>query len=219
MRAYFLFLTQRPASTAGILPFSQAFNLTSLRRALRRPILEWTDVKLIPSNASVKPDIPSSDPALEQFGCWSTRPQNSPNPAYIRGSENILKLDLSFTRIPLFAYFNPKDKGDPHTTFAGLAATILPGHQRPVTTTTLMAPSRLGSKLPPNDHLACFDFLYYVTSGLKSFEFENRWSPVWYLVGRHLKFTDRVMDLGKEYLRRALNVDSAALPPVSARCS
>jgi hypothetical protein len=86
-----------------------------------------------------------------------------------------------------------------------------------------MAPSRFGKKLEPGAQLACFDFLYYVTSGLERFEFEKRWSPVWYMVGRHLRFTDRVMEIGREYLRRALGLDGGGdsesssespLPPV-----
>ncbi|KAJ2914441.1 hypothetical protein MD484_g5968, partial [Candolleomyces efflorescens] len=213
------------AHISGILPFSQAFNLSTLRSTLRRPILEWTlDVKRITNTSAIHETSPS-DKALDHFGCWSTRPRSSKHPSYIRTSENALKLDLTFTRIPAYAYLDSGDPNEVHTTFSGLGAAILPNHTRhlpPVAAEKqlqVMAPSRFGKELEPGEQLACFDFLYYVTSGMERFEFEKRWSPVWFMVGRHLRFTDRLMELGREYLRRALGLDPGAsdagdLPPI-----
>lgn len=63
--------------------------------------------------------------------------------------------------------------------------------------------------------MACFDFLYYVSTGLKRHEFENRWSPAWNIVGTHLGFTDGVLDLARGYVGRAFGILSEELPPVS----
>jgi hypothetical protein len=79
-----------------------------------------------------------------------------------------------------------------------------------------MHKSRLGRELKPEEQLACFDFLYYVTSGTKAFEFESKWSPAWFTVGRHLRFTESLKELSKGYLRRAFNLPNGQeVPPVS----
>jgi hypothetical protein len=69
---------------------------------------------------------------------------------------------------------------------------------------------------PPDEQLACFDFLYWMTSGVEGYEIERRWSLAWNGVGTHLTFTDELVEMTKGYLRRALSLEEGSvLPPVS----
>lgn len=205
------------AIDAGMIPFGELFNLTTLRANLRHPVLEWADVKVIPRNASVEVEIQSSDANVENIGCWSTNKRTVSGPTWVRGAENVLKIDMSFTRVPDFAYMNASDKAEVHTTFPALSSLIWPRHPNAATRNLpLMAHSRLNKhSLPPDEQLACFDLLYFVSSGVKPYEFEQRWSPAWNTVGTNMRFTQPLMDLAEGYLRRTLKIDDTSkLPPV-----
>ncbi|KAJ3544446.1 hypothetical protein NMY22_g2773 [Coprinellus aureogranulatus] len=202
---------------AGMIPFGELFNLTTLRANLRHPVLEWAEVKAIPSNASVEVDTELSDPTVEDFGCWSTNKRTVGSPTWVKGAENVLRIDMSFTRIPDFAYMNESNKAEVHTTFPALSSLVWPKHPNAATRNLpLMAKSRLHQhSLPPDEQLACFDLLYFVTSGVKPYEFEQRWSPAWNTVGTNMRFTQPLMDLAEGYLRRALKIDDGSvLPPM-----
>ncbi|KAG6866233.1 hypothetical protein C0991_007258 [Blastosporella zonata] len=77
----------------------------------------------------------------------------------------------------------------------------------------LMAQSPNGAKLSPNNHLSCFDLMYYASVGTQPYEWNNRWSPAWRNIGRHLNFTNPVVGLVRGYVRRALQVTTYELPP------
>lgn len=210
------------SKSASPLNFSAVFDLPHLRWALRTSILEWSDVKAPTPNPSVLDNIQPDDPTVENFGCWSTKERYHELANYVLPSENVLKLDLSFTRVPDFAYLSPQNQREPFTTFYGLTAAILPdGHAhrdaaRPETM-PLMQASRLGRRDRPEEQLACFDLLYYVTSGTTQFEFEWKHSPVWYTVGRHMRFVKPLEDLSKEYLKRVFELGvNDEIPPVSS---
>ncbi|KAF6758039.1 hypothetical protein DFP72DRAFT_808302 [Ephemerocybe angulata] len=200
---------------AGIILFGDIYNLTTLRDRIRHPVLEWSDVKAIPSTADVQVDFTPTDP-VEQLGCWSVRPRSADDPTWVRGAENVLKIDLSFTRVPSFSYFNQSDENEIFVTFPALASLVYAKHPHPsFHQGPLMRASRLGSELRPEEQLACFDFLYYASSGVQRYEFENRWSPAWNTVGTHLHFTQPLVDLTDGYLRRAMNIGEAEdLPPM-----
>jgi hypothetical protein len=106
--------------------------------------------------------------------------------------------------------------GDPNTKFPALAALIAPEYpHRDGQNLPLLEPSLLGSKLPPEGQLACFDFLYWMTSGFAGYEIERRWSLAWNTVGTHLTFTDSLVDITRGYIRRALSFpEDSAIPPV-----
>ena len=78
-----------------------------------------------------------------------------------------------------------------------------------------MSPSPLGHSLPPDEHLSCFDHLYFTTSSDKLFEWEAPWSPAWNLIGKHVRFNDELVDITKGYLSRAFNISEGEIPPVS----
>ncbi|KAF6754171.1 hypothetical protein DFP72DRAFT_899560 [Ephemerocybe angulata] len=203
------------SNKAGALRFSRVFNISATSKILRRPVLEWAHVKEYQENASVSIIPQGTDPSVEQFGCWSVRQRNFPTPIWVPIAENVLKVDLSFTRVPPIAFFDETNQGDVHTKFSALASLIMPKYPHPASKgLPLMAKSRLGSSLPPGEHMACFDFLYYVSSGLRRHEFENRWSPAWNSVGTHIRFTDELVMLARGYILRAMGLEGEIIPPI-----
>jgi hypothetical protein len=206
------------ARDAGILTFGEVFNLTHLRSALRTPVLEWADVKDVAPSSSKDP---YSNQNIEQLGCWSTRAPDEPEPIRAENVVHHLGLDVSYTRVPLFTRNNPLHTYDAHTIFHQLSALIYPNN--PIASLDSyphMVPSPLGSDAPPEEQLACFDLLYYLTSGVDEYEWRFAWSPAWRFVGRHVVFNEPLVNLGKEYLRLAIHDgedagDEEEIPPVS----
>ena len=198
------------ANQAGALPFGQIFNITHLRNALRRPVLEWLDVKYLPSPTSIADPL---DSEREELGCWSTRQEAHPEPVRPHILHNNLRLDISYTRIPAHTRYNSSDPRNVWVVFSKLIPYIFP--RNPLRGRfSLLAPSPLGHRLPPDEHLSCFDFLYYTTSSDTLYEWQSSWSPPWNSVGTHIHFTDRLVDITKGYLSRAFNVTESEIPPV-----
>jgi len=201
------------SSSAGIIPFGDIFDLEHLRHVLRIPILEWRDVKKLPYHN------PYSTSEIEDLGCWSTHKENATVPIRAENVVHHLGLDVAYTRVPLATRLKPHDSQDHHVVFSQLAATIYP--LRPLVSPQSLprfAPSPLGHSLGPDEKLTCFDFLYYVTSGVEVYEWRFSWSPAWQSIGRHLKFTQPMLDLSLEYLRRVFLVyeSNYELPPFIA---
>ncbi|KAF8814371.1 hypothetical protein BYT27DRAFT_7179523 [Phlegmacium glaucopus] len=200
------------SNEAGVLPFGRIFNLTRLRNDLRRPILEWSDVKLIPSPTSIE-NPPNSE--REQLGCWSTRRESESQPIRVNAILNNLQLDVSYTRVPTSTRHDPKDDRDDFIVFGKLVPYIfsnnpLRGHF------DIMSPSPLGHRLPPDEQLSCFDHLYFTTSSDRLFEWEASWSPPWNSVGKHVHFTNELVDTAKGYLSRVFNLSEGKIPPFIA---
>jgi len=197
------------SSSAGPLPFGEIFNLTELRNSLRKPVLEWSQVKSLPPRLSL--ETPSS---TEQIGCWSIRPAKQKDPILAQNLLSHLGLDVSYTRVPAYIRDDPILAANAHVALLPLAEKIYPLDPRAhVEDTILMAASPSGSKLSPNHHMSCFDFLYYASVGTQPYEWKSSWSPAWRFVGRHLPFTTSVFHLAEEYIRRALQVTTDELPP------
>lgn len=70
-------------------------------------------------------------------------------------------------------------------------------------------------RLPPDEHLMCFDFLYY--GGLiHAYEWEEEYFLPWSRVGTHTHFAPRMTALVEEYLMRLFGVETRRdIPPVS----
>lgn len=154
------------------------------------------------------------------MGCWSTTNRNSKQPVKAENVVRHLGLDVAYTRVPNVVHLKPINPNDNHVVFSGLAATIYPVRPLiPPQSLPRFARSPLGHNLSPDDKLACFDFLYYATSGVDVYEWRFSWSPAWQSIAQHLRFTKPMLDLGQEYLRRAflLHESDNELPPVSGR--
>ena len=214
-------LTLSSGEDAGIVDFSKVFDLDYLRKRLNYPVLQWSDVKTIDPKRTLLTDTTLDDAALEKFGCWSTKARDSEEPFWATESENILNLDLSFSRLPPSVYLDEHDPSESFTSFGKLASTIYPTN-RSSKAQSLIAKSRFNSELPPDRQLACFDFLYYVSSGIERLEMEQRWSPVWSRIGQHMRWSTELVELSDAYIRRAFGLPEAsvegkpleALPPV-----
>ncbi|KAJ6547863.1 hypothetical protein B0H10DRAFT_2170100 [Mycena sp. CBHHK59/15] len=175
------------------LDFGDVFDIPRLQRALRKPILEWRQVK--------DPQSKSVDP----LGCWNLweAVQNTNAGPHWTVMHERLKLDISYTTAPSWIKILPNDNGDPHAAFWALARLQSPKQRAMNLRTPARSPN--GVSLPPDDHLLCFDNLYYV--GAQSvYEFSADYSPAWRFVGRHIHFTRRIQEMADSYVRQALGV-------------
>jgi len=70
--------------------------------------------------------------------------------------------------------------------------------------------------LPPDEHLACVDYLYYVCAHT-SFEYEHDISPAWRFVVKYFRWATRLQAIADGYLRRIFNVpEHEPIPPYIA---
>jgi hypothetical protein len=72
----------------------------------------------------------------------------------------------------------------------------------------------------PEDHLACFDFPYYLVEQSHRFEMVlDEWGQgqgVWNRVGKHMRFEQGLVDLAQDLLRFTLRLkENEKIPPVS----
>jgi hypothetical protein len=178
-------------------------------------ILDWRDVKDLPSRYS---SDPYSTPEVEQLGCWTTIKESSKSPVTAGNTVHHIGLDVSYTRVPSFARLSTATPilEEMHVVFPHLAALIYP--RNPFVDpekTTVLTQSPEGHAFPPDAHLACFDSLYYASSGVKAFEWEQSWSPAWHTIGKNLRFTQAVEDVAYSYMVRAFGLaDREQLPYV-----
>ncbi|EAU91093.2 hypothetical protein CC1G_03261 [Coprinopsis cinerea okayama7 len=202
--------------SAGALPFTSVFKFHHLRQHLRISILEWSQVKRLPGLRSSNPNSLYSNPNVESIGCWSTLPEEDGQFVYPRNTEKLLGLDVAYTKVPRFTRMDPNDDRDPNVKFHSLSVTITPKHSyAPSDSYPLAAASPSGVNLPPDEHLSCYDSLYFATSGVSDLEWRYSWGPAWRRVGTHLRFTDHLVDLTKNYLRQAFAVPPGGeLPPL-----
>ncbi|KAF8973015.1 hypothetical protein BDZ97DRAFT_1752066 [Flammula alnicola] len=203
------------SASAGIIPFGDIFDLDSLRNQMRTPILEWRDVKELPSGSSE----PYSTSEVEDLGCWTTRPESEGEPIRAENVVHHLGVDVSYTRVPVRTRLQPWDREELHVVLPQLAAVTYP--RNPIVNAedlNTLAPSPRGHFLRPDQHLTCFDTLYYATSGTKPFEWQFTWSPAWRTIGRYLTFTYGMKELGRDYLLRMFQTEglSEEVPPFIA---
>ena len=192
------------------LPFGDIFDLPRLRRVLRRPVIEWHEVKHLEDPTSVEtPPMNTSEP----IGCWTARPNRLP-PVWSQPVVNNLALYPSYTRIPPSIALPP-----PQNDFLNLHQ--LASHTHFLQTDALMGTSpdivpslETGHNLPPNQQLSCFDMLYFATTSNALYEWETPWCPMWRFIGQHIHFADKWTDLAVVYLKKVLEVNQDDIPPV-----
>ena len=181
------------------------------------PILEWRDLKVLPDPTSSNPypyaPNPSNPSILkpEGLGCWSTRKPSEGEPIRAENVVNHIGVDVSYTRVPPWTRLKPDDKEGDHVVLPQLAALIYPrtsSSSSPIPPPSefrhlYMAPAPQGHAGLPESQMACFDTMYYSTSGAEVFEWRFGWSPVWRTVGKYLRFKEdsTVMRVARSYLR------------------
>ncbi|KAJ6621115.1 hypothetical protein B0H10DRAFT_2352825 [Mycena sp. CBHHK59/15] len=184
------------------IPFGEVFDVPHLWRALGKPVLEWREVK--DPNSTV----------LDDLGCWNIWesvqfyekfPRHSFNPGHVN-------LDISYTKTPSWIKMFPGYEHDRHSTFWSLAALSFPSARNANLVPALPSPLHNVS-LEPDDHLLCYDFLYYVAAH-QSFEFSRDYSPAWRYVGQHMRWLPALEQVALQYTRRAFGLDGdVPIPP------
>jgi len=180
---------------------------------MRTPLLEWRDLKTLPSEETIKPGPPDE---REQLGCWSTRSEKVTVPNRADAVVHHLRLDPSYTRIPSEARHKPHDHTENWVDFHRIIPYIFPKRPYHPHDFPIMEASFLGKRISPEDHISCFDIMYYATSSFETFEWQHQWSPAWRHVGRYMHFSDEVVDVTNGYLARAMEVRGDSIPPVGS---
>ncbi|KAG2112418.1 hypothetical protein DEU56DRAFT_201808 [Suillus clintonianus] len=191
------FLSSHIDTSAAPFPFGEVIDVPRLSQAIGIPLLEWHEVK------------DSESQVLDDLGCWSvweTVQQHEQNPQP-RGSPSLsrLKLDISWTQTPDWVKLTAPDQRDSHASFWSLAALGFPeARNNSLGLKNHPSPQHQVS-LPPDDHLLCFDYLYYV-SAYHTWEWELDYSPAWRFVGQHMRWNTTIERIADEHARRAMRV-------------
>ncbi|KAF9535682.1 hypothetical protein CPB83DRAFT_842145 [Crepidotus variabilis] len=194
-----------PTHVGGSTPtvdFGEVFDVPRLRKTLGRPIVEWHEVK--DRNSTVSEDI----------GCWSVwqavqnreeAPRSSVVPGY-------LKLDISYTKAPTWINVIPGYEHDQHSSFSSLATLGFPDIRKDHLVEPRESPTHM--KLPPDEQILCYDYLYYVCSN-QPFEFDFDYSPAWLFVGQHMHWAPKLQALADDYIRATFQINdpSVQTPP------
>lgn len=170
---------------------------------------------------------PTSDSLQpEPLGCWTAWYTSNPggnSPRRSPALTNWLNLDVSFQPVPentrrFTLTERPWDWMLLFTPLSALIFTPTIPEYKDAGKGKALFPSASGVDLPPDEHLSCFDLLYFVWSGKGDDEWAQPWSPAWRTVGQHLRFTEEINDMVKGYLRRTFELPAydTDLPPVSS---
>ena len=163
---------------AGNVLFSEVFDIDYLSDKIGMPVLEWHEVK----------NLSTQTPEIEDIGCWSIwqavqvrepgpRLNNAlqlqglgeQNACYRTSCKTDLPLqDISFTAGPKSLQKYPGNPHDPSAHFWSIASLFYsPGREESLIPPQ---PSKVhGAVLPPDEHLACVDYLYYVCAHTVSY--------------------------------------------------
>ncbi|CAA7265892.1 unnamed protein product [Cyclocybe aegerita] len=209
---YLGFLTKRapiiamftPSHIGGHVPpvdFGEVFDVPRLREALQMPVIEWHEVKN--RNSGV----------LDEIGCWDTWQAVQDREHYPRRSvvPDLLKLDISYTKAPSWIKVIPNYEHDQHSSFSALATLAFPETRNENAVEPMESPQHR-VKLPTDQQLLCYDYLYYVCSH-QPFEFDYDYSPAWLFVGQHMHWTPRLESLADQYVRSAFGLQEKAETP------
>ncbi|KZO99653.1 hypothetical protein CALVIDRAFT_534075 [Calocera viscosa TUFC12733] len=175
---------------AGQIPFGDVFDLQRLSEETHMPILEWRDIKQ-PNSAVV-----------DSIGCWSAwigggQSDGRPRDSYV---PPVLRLDISYTSTPYS--MKVYGEGDSHLLYGRLMQLGFPSGRREALQQNSPLPApQSGTVLEPDEHLMCFDYLYY-TSLDRNFEWYYDWSPQWRLIGKHLRWAPALQAVSEQYLQR-----------------
>ncbi|KAJ7103060.1 hypothetical protein B0H15DRAFT_767901, partial [Mycena belliarum] len=188
-----MFLSTHLPQHAGPFVFGDVFDMPRLRRALGKPVLEWREVKQTDS------------PVMEDIGCWNVWETVSTDGAPRQSPvDHMLNLDISYTQTPKWIKMIPNYEHDQHSTFWGLATLGFPAARSANLVPPRPSPQHRHS-LPPDDHLLCYDFLYYVAAQ-EPFEIGLDYSPAWRYVGQHMRWTTALEQIADAYIRKTFGV-------------
>ncbi|KAG8869692.1 hypothetical protein FRB98_002285 [Tulasnella sp. 332] len=183
------------------IPFGDVFDVPRLAEALRTPVLEWRDVKK---------DIGTvAGPMSEKLGCWTCWAAFDDGPRGGRARENRLEgrlgLDISYTKVPTSTMM---PEGYNHLSSWRLAALgfhsgWLQGTQE---NQPMDSEGPLKHRMPPDEQLLCFDFLYYVST-IRPWEWDEEYNPAWQIASK-MHFAPRMVRIANGMLMRVFNVQT-----------
>ncbi|KAJ7886028.1 hypothetical protein B0H13DRAFT_2343047 [Mycena leptocephala] len=180
---------------APTLAFGEVFDLPRLQKDIGTRILEWHQVK-----------DPQSE-IVDTLGCWNVwqAVQNFNTKSHFTSATDRLKLDISYTTAPRWIKMDPANEGDPHATFWALASLAFPETRAANLQTPALSPIHFAA-LEPDEQMLCFDYLYYVgaSNACLGYEWEADYGPAWRFVGRHMRWTPKILHIAETYVREAL---------------
>lgn len=117
-------------------------------------------------------------------------------------------IDISYTPIPREARLYPhSNDADTHSSFNQLSvlAHSTPKNPNPLSSEKLKppTPNKHKNAIPPDSHVTCYDFLYWLSSS-HGFEWEMPYSSAWNLVGKYARWSDRIRALARTTLALTL---------------
>ncbi|KAJ6580635.1 hypothetical protein B0H19DRAFT_1250947 [Mycena capillaripes] len=182
--------------------FGEVFDVPRLQKDLGKPILEWWQVK------------DRNSTSIDPLGCWNiwqAVATSNTGPHFTTGPER-LKLDISYTIAPNWIKLYHNDADEPHMTFNSLMTLSFPETRNKHLSTPAESPI-LKVSLPPDEHLVCFDNMYWIAN-VEAHEFWHDHSTSWRLVGQYLRWNPRIEDLAQQYVRRTFGLaPTDVIPP------
>ncbi|KAJ7631211.1 hypothetical protein FB45DRAFT_917836 [Roridomyces roridus] len=189
------------------LNFGHVFDLPYLREKIGKPVLEWNELKALETG--------NRDEELGCWGVWQSIQYHDPAPRQSFGPWS-LGLDVSYTKTPDWVKKLPNAEHDRYSTFWSLATLAFPSTRNESLVPPVPSPKH-NATLPPDEHLLCFDMLYYLISAHESDELSKDYSPAWRSVGQYLRWTPTLERLAEVYIRQAFGLHQAAdIPPFIA---
>ncbi|KAG8996936.1 hypothetical protein FRB93_000606 [Tulasnella sp. JGI-2019a] len=189
------------------IPFGDVFDVPHMAEELKMPVLEWRDVK--------KDIGTEAGPQSDKLGCWTCWAQFDDSPRGGRARENRLEgrlgLDVSYTKIPATVKI-PQGGVDLYAwelAKLGFHSGWLAGTRE---NQPMDSEGPLKHRMPPDEQLLCFDFLYYVHV-TRPWEWEEDYSPQWHIAST-IHFAPRMVELANGYLMRLFDVPSEADIPL-----
>ncbi|KAF8956056.1 hypothetical protein BDZ97DRAFT_1853458 [Flammula alnicola] len=187
-----------PSHIGGSVPpidFGDVFDVPRLRKAMKKPLLEWHEVKN------------RSSEVVDELGCWNTWEAVQQREPFPRGSAitSWLKLDISYTKAPSWIKLIPRYEHDMHSDFSSLAVLGFPEGRAENAVEPRESPQG-HVKLSPDEHMLCYDYLYYVCAH-QPYEFDFDHSPAWLFVGQFMHWTTELESLANQYVRKAFGIE------------
>jgi len=163
-----------PSHIGGHVPpidFGKVFDVPRLTKALKMSVVEWHQVK----------NLTHGD--LDELGCWNLweavqereiMPRRSAMPDLLKLGKLLTYLsymtcvnrgfvDISYTKAPTGIKLIPRYEHDQHASFSSLAALAFPETRAENLVEPRASPYH-AVKLPPDEQVLCYDYLYYVSA-------------------------------------------------------
>ncbi|KAG1862653.1 ARM repeat-containing protein [Suillus subluteus] len=151
--------------------------------------------------------LSSPKEGIRKEACWTISNITTGSPPQIQ-AHGIYTLNMSRTAGALINILSNADfKTRKEASFWSLASL---GFPEACSSSLKLSPTNHPSphhqlSLPPDNHVLCFDFLYYV-SAHHTWEWELDYSPAWRFVGQHMQWTAQMERIADMHARRTMEI-------------